>query len=164
MLSIFFSIFSLFVNHKLKFIINSVTLYLGKISFTLYLIHQNISINYIIPYCMNKLYMSFWVASICVALPIALLLASIITFYIEVPFGRIMKANLRQKFAYKPTPVLNEIQSSSFIRRHSCQSSTPRLKFYYQDVNLLIKIKTGKTPFLRVKTSLRDVKKLSRFS
>ena len=105
MLSVFFSIFILFVNHQLKFIVNRVTLFLGKISFALYLIHQNISINYIIPWCVDKLHLSFWVASICIALPVVLLLASVITFYIEAPLGKMMKAKLRQKFSYKPATV-----------------------------------------------------------
>ncbi|MEP6748498.1 MAG: acyltransferase [Bacteroidota bacterium] len=112
MLSVFFSIFILFVNHKLKFIINPVTLFLGKISFALYLIHQNISINYIIPYCMEKWHMSFWLSSICVALPVVLLLASFITFYIEAPFGKIMKAKLRQKFPYQPPVAVVQAQQN----------------------------------------------------
>jgi peptidoglycan/LPS O-acetylase OafA/YrhL len=100
MLSIFFGLFILFVNHKLKFIVNPVTLFLGKISFALYLVHQTISINYIIPFCITKLHLNFWIASICVALPLVLMLASAITFYIEAPLGKKMKAKLRQKFSY----------------------------------------------------------------
>ena len=107
MLTIFFGIFILFVNHQLKFIVNKVTLFLGKISFALYLIHQNISINYIIPYFTEKWRLPFWVASVGIALPVVLLLASFITFYIEAPLGKKMKAKLRQKFAYHPpAPVM----------------------------------------------------------
>jgi peptidoglycan/LPS O-acetylase OafA/YrhL len=107
MLGIFFTIFILFVNHQLQFIVNRVTLFLGKISFALYLIHQNISINYIIPYCIEKWHMKFWIAALCIALPVVLLLATFITFYIEAPFGKMMKAKLRRKFAYHaPAPPI----------------------------------------------------------
>ncbi|MEO5681341.1 MAG: acyltransferase [Chitinophagaceae bacterium] len=111
MLTVFFSIFILFVNRKLSFIINKVTLFLGKISFALYLIHQNISVNYIIPYLTEKWHMNFWIASAFVALPVVLLLASFITFYIEAPLGRAMKARLRQKFTERP-PAVPAVQSS----------------------------------------------------
>jgi len=106
MLSVFFSIFILFVNHRLQFIVNRVTLFLGRISFALYLIHQNISVNYLIPFLTGKLHMNFWLASIGVALPLVLLLASAITFYVEAPLGKKMKEKLRQKFAYKGEPVV----------------------------------------------------------
>jgi peptidoglycan/LPS O-acetylase OafA/YrhL len=98
MLALFFGIFTLFVNNKLKFIVNRTTLFLGKISFALYLIHQCISLNFIIPVLTKKLHFNFWVAAVLVALPIVILIASFITFYIEVPFGKKMKAKLRHRF------------------------------------------------------------------
>jgi peptidoglycan/LPS O-acetylase OafA/YrhL len=111
MLTVFFGIFILFVNHRLQFIVNRVTLYLGKISFALYLIHQNISVHYIIPWCMQKWHLNFWVAAIGISLPIVLLLASLITFYIEQPFGKKMKSFLRAKFSPQPAAVAAVMQS-----------------------------------------------------
>lgn len=85
----------MFVNNKLKFIVNKVTLFLGKISFALYLIHESVSSGYLIPTLTQELKMNFWIASVCIALPTVLIIASLITFYIEIPMKSIMKEKLR---------------------------------------------------------------------
>ena len=69
MLVIFFFLFTLFVNNKLKFIVTKPTLFLGKISFALYLVHQFVSIGIIFPYFVDKLHYNFWVITLGVALP-----------------------------------------------------------------------------------------------
>ena len=94
MLTFYFLLFTLFVNGKLKFIVSKASLFLGKISFALYLIHQKISINLIIPILVNKFNVNFWIASFFVALPIVIGLATIITFYIEIPLSKKMKEKL----------------------------------------------------------------------
>jgi peptidoglycan/LPS O-acetylase OafA/YrhL len=101
MLIIYFVLFTLFVNGKLNFIVSKWTLFLGKISFALYLIHDLISINFIIPFLTNKLHVNFWIASFVISLPIVILLASIITYYIEIPISKSMKEKLSTTLAHK---------------------------------------------------------------
>jgi peptidoglycan/LPS O-acetylase OafA/YrhL len=97
MLIFYFSIFTMFVNGKLKFIITKPSLFLGKISFALYLIHQLISIEYIIPFLTNKLNFYFWFAS-AIALFCSIGLATCITYFIEIPYSRKMKNKLYAAF------------------------------------------------------------------
>ena len=97
MLIIFFGLFTLFVNNKLNLIASKGTLFLGKISFALYLIHQYLSIGIIIPYLTINLSLNFWIAAL-VTMPIVIGLAALITFYIEIPMSRLMKRKLNEKF------------------------------------------------------------------
>lgn len=85
----------------MKLVISRITLFLGKISFALYLIHQYLSIGVIIPLLVNKLHLNFWVASLCIALPVVILMATFITFYIEIPLSRKMKEFLQSRLIYK---------------------------------------------------------------
>lgn len=96
LLSLYFCLFILFVNHKLKFIISKPALYLGKISFALYLIHQYISTEIIIPQLL-KHGINFWIAAI-IALSVCVILASIITYFIEIPVGKKLNKSLRKHF------------------------------------------------------------------
>ncbi len=93
MLIFYFSLFILFVNGRLKFIISKPSLFLGKISFSLYLIHQMISIGYIIPFLTNRVNFNFWFSS-AIALFCSIGLATFITYFIEVPYSRKMKKKL----------------------------------------------------------------------
>jgi peptidoglycan/LPS O-acetylase OafA/YrhL len=92
---VYFTLFTLFVEGKLQFIVSKLTLFLGKISFALYLIHQGISINIIIPYFYDTLKLNFWIASLCIALPIVIIIATAITFVIEIPLQKAMKKKLQ---------------------------------------------------------------------
>jgi len=89
-LAIYFALFFLFVFGKLKFIVNRTTLFLGKISFALYLIHQYFSIYFLIPNLM-KLGINYYVAAFLIALPACILIAAGITFFIEKPVGKWIK-------------------------------------------------------------------------
>lgn len=93
MLILYFTLFTLFVNKKLKFIISKGTLFLGKISYSLYLIHQYISFSLIHKFNI-KLHINFWIVSLFITLPIIILIASFITNYIEIPMGRLIKRKL----------------------------------------------------------------------
>ena len=97
MLGLYFALFALFVNGKLTFIVNPVTLFLGKISYALYLTHEYISIKVIIPVLTEKFHINFWLAAIGVALPVVILLAYALTFYIEKPYNGRLKAFLARK-------------------------------------------------------------------
>jgi peptidoglycan/LPS O-acetylase OafA/YrhL len=97
MLILFFTLFILFVNHKLAFIVNKTTLFLGRISFALYLIHQCLSLSFIMPFLTQTLNMNFWVAVVFINLPIIIGLATFITYKIEIPYSQKLKYALRKK-------------------------------------------------------------------
>jgi peptidoglycan/LPS O-acetylase OafA/YrhL len=94
-LGFYFLLFILFVNHKLGFIVSKPTLFFGKISFALYLIHQFISIDLIIPELL-KLGCPFWPA-VFAALSISVVLATGITYFIEIPLGKKLNLALRRR-------------------------------------------------------------------
>ncbi len=105
MVTLYFCLFTLFINGRLKFVVSKVTLFLGKISFALYLIHEHISIDIIIPFLVNKLHVNFWIASVCITLPIIIGLAALITYKIEVPFSKKMKEKLRAMAKVPPKTI-----------------------------------------------------------
>ncbi|MGV3611119.1 MAG: acyltransferase family protein [Fluviicola sp.] len=94
-LLVYFALFFLFVFGKLKFIVSRTTLFLGKISFALYLIHQYFSIYFLIPNLM-KWGINYYVAAFLIALPICVLLAAGITYGIEKRVGRWLKQLLNK--------------------------------------------------------------------
>lgn len=98
MISIYYFLFVLFVNHQLNFIVTKLTLFLGKISFALYLVHQYLGNEIIIPFLTNTLHLNFWIAAFAIALPIVILIAYNITHYIEVPIGIKLKKYLNNKY------------------------------------------------------------------
>ncbi|MES2763850.1 MAG: acyltransferase [Bacteroidota bacterium] len=98
MLGIFFLIFVLFVNDKLEFLVSRPILFLGKISFALYLIHQFISTEIIIP-LLAKIGIHFWTSAL-IAFSICVLLATLITYFIEIPLGKKLNLFLRTKFSF----------------------------------------------------------------
>jgi len=78
----FFILFYLFIYGKLSWIINKPTVFLGSISYSLYLIHQNIGfiiINYLYSLHLNA-WMIFIIPTFC-----SILIASFVTFGIERP-------------------------------------------------------------------------------
>lgn len=95
-LALFFMIFILFVNNKMKIVINKGTLFFGKISFAMYLIHQKISLGFIIPFLMDKCEFSFWFSTLFFAFPIVVALATFITYYIEIPLSKRLKVYLKR--------------------------------------------------------------------
>ena len=95
MVTIYFTLFTLFVNGKLKLIVNKGTLFLGKISFSLYLIHQFIAVGVLIPALTKGLHLNFWVASYLIVLPVVIVLAYLINHYIEIPASKRMREKLK---------------------------------------------------------------------
>ncbi|MDB5142589.1 MAG: acyltransferase family protein [Mucilaginibacter sp.] len=93
MLMIYFALFVLFVNGKLKFIVSKGTLFLGRISFPLYLIHQYVSLAVIITILTVKFNVPYWLAAL-IALITVIILASFTTYLIEIPLGKRMKKKL----------------------------------------------------------------------
>jgi len=91
-LAFYFGVFFLFIHHRLRIIVHPATLFLGKISYALYLVHQFITIGAIIPVLMRH-GVSYSLACL-VALPVAIGIAAIITYYIEIPAGHAIKHRL----------------------------------------------------------------------
>lgn len=83
--SIFFVIFILFINGWLKWIITKPLLFLGTISYPLYLTHQNIG--YVIIHYLQANNISA-LPAVFITLVFSLILATLISFYIEKPAMR----------------------------------------------------------------------------
>lgn len=97
MLAIYFGFFILFVNGGLKIIITKPLLFLGRISFALYLTHQYIFVGHVLPFLLNRLNFNFWFSIICIGLPLSLSLAAAITYYVEIPYSKKMRQILSLK-------------------------------------------------------------------
>lgn len=108
MMFLFFVVFILFVNGKLKFIVNRFTVFMGRISFALYLNHQFISVNILLPFLVNTLGLNFWLSSCLIILPCTILLATLLTYYIEKPLGSKMKLLLITDLNTKETNLLKK--------------------------------------------------------
>ena len=80
--SLFFIIFYLLIKGKLKFLNTKVLMFLGSISYSLYLVHQNIGyviINYLeLNNLKNEIYL-------IIPITFSILLSSILTYYVEKP-------------------------------------------------------------------------------
>ncbi len=90
------TVFFLFIDGRLN-IANRVTIFLGKISYSLYLIHQFLCINIIIPGLMKYAHLSFWVAAFGIAMPIAIIAATLITTHIEKPIMDLIRSIYRNQ-------------------------------------------------------------------
>ena len=87
----YFYIFILFLNNKLTFLNNKILIFLGSISYSFYLIHQEVG--YIL---INKLYilMNSVILSIIFALSITIIIAYLMYQYIEKPSYILCKKTL----------------------------------------------------------------------
>ena len=97
MLLLFFTLFLLFVRGKLSFVVNRPMLFLGKISFALYLTHQYVLLAFLMPLLVNRLKVNYWVSAFLICLPVAILIATAITFLIDVPYSVKMRRALSNK-------------------------------------------------------------------
>jgi peptidoglycan/LPS O-acetylase OafA/YrhL len=94
MLVTYFVIFTFYVNSKLDWLTNKMSLFLGTISYALYLIHMTLGLYYLRPFT-YKLFGGFSWLGILLILAIVISLASVITYYIEKPAMRFLKARLQ---------------------------------------------------------------------
>jgi peptidoglycan/LPS O-acetylase OafA/YrhL len=90
---VFFILFVLFLYDRLHFLCNRPLLYLGAISYPLYLIHQNIG--YTTIQHLSSLGAPRW-AGLLVACAVSLSLASLLTFSVEKPALRAIRSRYRQ--------------------------------------------------------------------
>jgi peptidoglycan/LPS O-acetylase OafA/YrhL len=84
-LTVYYIVFALYALHVKLPIVNRFTVYLGTISYSLYLVHQHIGAVVIIPFVMKYAHLSFWQSALFVALPAVFGLATLITYFIEKP-------------------------------------------------------------------------------
>lgn len=99
MLTVFYAIFMLYCFNYLKFIINPVLLFLGKISYSLYLFHDYISYSILIPFFSHSRHIHighWWLVDFFIVLPIILLMATLINRFIEVPAMVYLKQHRKQ--------------------------------------------------------------------
>jgi peptidoglycan/LPS O-acetylase OafA/YrhL len=101
MLAGYFVVFALFVHNKLGFLVVKPLLFLGRVSFALYLMHMYVSNAVLLPIFEKKLHLGFWLSA-AITFPIVLLGATLITIYIGEPFAKTM----RKKLAGKPKMVI----------------------------------------------------------
>ena len=106
-LIIYTILFTLFINEKLKFIVSRPTIFLGNISFALYLIHSFI-FRGLIGYLVTRFHLNFWVTTIFIATPLVILMAFFITNYIEKPYGKKMKNYLNNFLKPSMSPSINK--------------------------------------------------------
>lgn len=106
MFSLFFvGLFHLILNDKMKWLQSNTLIYLGAISFPLYLVHQNIG--YVI---INKLESMGYVSEVYLFIPIgiSLVLAHIISQYIEKPSHNILFKIYKERQAAMPKVAGNK--------------------------------------------------------
>ncbi len=94
-ITMFYGLFYLFIYDKLSFLTNKAFLYLGTISYTLYLIHENIG-NAII-YWLKKV-LDIQIFYVPVTIGIVIGIASIITFTIEKPALKAIRNYYRNNY------------------------------------------------------------------
>ncbi len=89
-LSIYFALFLLFAHDRLHFLVNRITLFLGKISYSLYLCHRYLGMSLIMPYLIDKRGAGFWTAFF-IALFSVVAIAYLVNRFIETPCIRYIR-------------------------------------------------------------------------
>ena len=94
--AVFFVVFFLYCFDHLQFIINRGTLFIGKISYSLYLIHDYISSYLLIPMLTHSrvFHLNYWIAVLIFVTPLVLILAALINKFIEVPAMKYLKGKI----------------------------------------------------------------------
>jgi peptidoglycan/LPS O-acetylase OafA/YrhL len=96
-LIIYATCFILYNNNYLNFIVNRLTLFLGSVSYSLYLLHNFIGREFIIPQLIRYTHCNFWVASLGVALPTVLAISILTNKYIEKPAMSYIRTKYKKK-------------------------------------------------------------------
>lgn len=93
-LSVIYVIFLLFLYGKLGFIVYPITMWLGKISYTLYLLHQVIGTSFIIPVMMKVFHWKF-LPSMIITIAFVCFLAHLVNRFIEQPAMLYLRARAK---------------------------------------------------------------------
>ncbi len=91
---LFIILFFLLSSNMLSFLKIRPLLFLGEISYALYLTHQFIAVNLLMPLCLQYFHLNFWVSALLITLPLCLLTASVITFYVQYPIAKWLRKKL----------------------------------------------------------------------
>lgn len=97
---IYFVVWLLYVRDRLGFIVSKPALFFGRISYSLYLIHQFLSIGVIIPFMTNRLHLNFTAAALT-ALVVSIGIASFITIYFEEPVIKRLRQKVKERAALR---------------------------------------------------------------
>lgn len=97
----FFLICIALIHRKTEFFAWQPLLYLGKISYVLYLLHQYIAQTILIPILQYRFGINFWVTVFLITLPFCIILAALFNHFIEEPLSHWLRAKLYQKFNIK---------------------------------------------------------------
>jgi peptidoglycan/LPS O-acetylase OafA/YrhL len=89
-MAFYFGLFALFAHGRLGFLATPAALFFGKISFSLYLIHQYFSVRFAIPR-MISLGMPFWISALSAFLA-SILVAVALTWLVEIPAREWLRA------------------------------------------------------------------------
>lgn len=84
-------VFVILAFQKLKFLRIKPLLFVGKVSYPLYLTHQFVCLNLLFPCFADRLGINFYLSAFAIVLPILIALAALITFFIEIPAQRKLK-------------------------------------------------------------------------
>ena len=84
--------FLLFAFHKLKFITVQPLLFVGKVSYPLYLTHQFICLNLLFPFFTDRLQINFYLSAFAIVLPVLIGIAAAVTYLVEVPAQKKLRA------------------------------------------------------------------------
>jgi peptidoglycan/LPS O-acetylase OafA/YrhL len=95
--SVFFAFFFLYFFNALQFIVNRATLFLGKISYSLYLIHYTIGALLITVFTHSRFFHFTTVVAVLVTTAIILIVATLINKFIEMPATKYLKRKLLDK-------------------------------------------------------------------
>lgn len=104
MLTIYFAVFSLYAFDIPMRIVNKATVYLGTISYSLYLVHKFVCVSIIIPALTKYTGLNFWAIVFGVCLPTVILLASLVTFLVEKPALRVIRDWYKKSSGKKSVP------------------------------------------------------------
>jgi peptidoglycan/LPS O-acetylase OafA/YrhL len=97
LITVFYNVlFILYLYGHLSFIVNKVTLFAGYISYPLYLIHYYISVDVIIPMLLS--FKVPLILALAIAFTIVVLLAILLTKFVERPCIRFFKTKLNSKY------------------------------------------------------------------
>lgn len=111
-LAVIYAVFYLFTYQKLSWLSNRMLLFLGTISYSLYLLHN--VIGYSIIYRIRQ-YTDVQAIYVIVPMIFSISIATLMTFYIEKPAIKFIRSSYKKwstrKTAYKPEPLVNEVVS-----------------------------------------------------
>ena len=91
----YFVVFFLLASGHLRFLVHKVPLYLGAISYPLYLTHLYFGFSFFIPLLINRCHFSYSAASLAITLPLVLFLSIGLHEGIEKPFTRSIRVKYR---------------------------------------------------------------------